>query len=210
MVQAILFDADGVLADPGEMHYQAFNRALACHGWCITRHEHRTIYNGLPTRAKLAKLTAEKDLPEELHLPILLAKERFTRQTIIEYLEPDVTKTELLRRLKADGFALGVAGNMLQGALTLMMSRLKLLPYLDVCVGNDLQRPPKPAPNLYRTAAALIGQDIRTCAIVVDSPVARDAAAAANPYDIIEVTGPDDVTPALLPRLTRSWLERAA
>ena len=210
MTQAILFDADGVLVDPGEMHYQAFNRALATHGWCITRLEHRTVYNGLPTRAKLAKLTAERDLPEELHLPILLAKERFTKQTITEYLVPDLPKIELLRRLKTEGFALGVAGNMLQGALTLMMSQLKLLPYLDVCVGNDLQRPPKPAPNLYRTAAALIGQDVGTCAIVVDSPVARQAARAAEPYDVVEVSGPEDVNATLLPRLVRSWCERAA
>ncbi len=205
MVQAILFDADGVLVDPGEMHYQAFNRALATHGWCLTRSEHRTEYNGLSTRAKLAKLTEEKALPQELHLPILLAKERFTKQTITEYLVPDLGKIDLLRRLKAEGFALGAAGNMLQGALTLMMDQLRLLPHLDVCVGNDLQRPPKPAPNLYRTAAALIGQDVRTCAIVVDSPVALQAALAAKPYDVIEVTGPDAVNAALLPRLVRSW-----
>ena len=205
MVQAVLFDADGVLVDPGEMHYQAFNRALATHGWCITRTEHRTTYNGLPTRAKLDRLTEEKGLPLELHTKILLDKERFTKQTILEYLSPDPAKIELLKALKADGYALAACSNMLQGALMLMMEQVKLASYLDVTIGNDLQRPAKPQPHLYRTAAALIGHDVAMCAIVVDGPVSLQAARAAKPADVVEVEGPGAVDVGLVPRLTRFW-----
>lgn len=205
MVQAILFDADGVLVDPGEMHYQAFNRALATHGWCITRLEHRTIYNGLPTRAKLDKLTREKGLPLDLHRAILLDKERFTRQTILEYLHPDPVKIELLKALKADGFALAACSNMIHGALKLMLDQVRLSPYLDVVIGNDLQRPAKPQPHLYRTAAALAGHEVSTCAIVVDGPVSLQAARAARPADVVEVAGPSAVDLDLVPRLTRFW-----
>ena len=209
MVQAILFDADGVLVDPGEMHYQAFNRALATHGWCITRAEHRTVYDRLPTRAKLERLSVEKGLPRELHQPIVVAKERFTRQTITEYLRPDPAKIELLRELKGQGYALATCSNMLQGALTLMMDQVRLLGLMDVVIGNDLQRPPKPAPNVYLAAAALTGHDIRSCAIVVDGPTSYEAARAAGPGDLIEVAGPEGVTAELMPRLTRFWAEAA-
>lgn len=203
MVQAILFDADGVLVDPGEMHYQAFNRALATHGWCITRIEHRTIYNGLLTRAKLHRLTEDKGLPLELHQTILLDKERFTRQTILEYLSPDPVKIELLKALKKDGYALAACSNMIQGALMLMMEQVKLAPYLNVVLGNDLQRPAKPQPHLYKAASALVKRDISTCAIVVDGPVSLAAAQAAKPADIVEVQGPTAVDVSLIPRLTQ-------
>ncbi|RYG87921.1 HAD family hydrolase [bacterium] len=205
MVQAILFDADGVLVDPGEMHYQAFNRALATHGWCLTRAEHRTTYNGLPTRAKLDKLTQEKGLPLDLHRAILLDKEKFTRQTILEYLAPDPVKIELLRALKTDGFALAACSNMIQGALMLMLEQVKLASYLDVVIGNDLQRPAKPQPHLYRAAAALSGHELSTCAIVVDGPISLQAARAAKPADVVEVDGPRAVDVSLVPRLTRFW-----
>jgi len=201
MTQAILFDADGVLVDAGEMHYQAFNQALAVHGWCITRVEHRTIYDNLPTRGKLERLTETKGLPRELHQTILVAKERFIRKTITDYLKPDPTKIELLRELREQGYAIAACSNMLQGALTLMMDQVRLLSHLDVVIGNDLQRPAKPAPNVYLAAAALTGHDIQDCAIVVDRAVSREAAERARPGDIVEVAGPSEVTLALAPRL---------
>ena len=66
-IACVLFDLDGVLVDATEWHYVALNRALALFGFDITRYEHLSDYNGLPTRKKLQMLSVEKGLPQALH-----------------------------------------------------------------------------------------------------------------------------------------------
>ena len=52
-ISVVLFDLDGVLVDATEWHYEALNRALRLFGFDISRYEHLSAYNGLPTRKKL-------------------------------------------------------------------------------------------------------------------------------------------------------------
>ena len=56
-IKAVIFDMDGVLIDAKEWHYEALNRALGNYGYCVSRSEHISIYDGLPTRSKLQLLT---------------------------------------------------------------------------------------------------------------------------------------------------------
>src|SRR5216684_3361292 len=76
-VGAILFDLDGVLVDATEWHYEALNRALALFGFTISRYEHLSSYNGLPTLKKLEMLTIEKGLPKQLHSMISRLKQQY-------------------------------------------------------------------------------------------------------------------------------------
>ena len=61
-IKAVLFDMDGVLIDAKEWHYEALNRALALFGMPISRFEHLTTFDGLPTRKKLEMLSLELSL----------------------------------------------------------------------------------------------------------------------------------------------------
>ena len=54
-ISCVLFDLDGVLVDATEWHYEALNRALRLFGFDITRYEHLSSYNGLPTRQEAAR-----------------------------------------------------------------------------------------------------------------------------------------------------------
>ena len=67
MIRAIIFDMDGVLIDAKEWHYEALNRALALFGFEISRYDHLTTYDGLPTKDKLEMLSLERGLPKQLH-----------------------------------------------------------------------------------------------------------------------------------------------
>ena len=68
VTKLIIFDLDGVLIDSRDMHYDALNRALAKvdEKYIITREEHLSAYDGLPTTRKLELLTEKKDLLESL------------------------------------------------------------------------------------------------------------------------------------------------
>ena len=66
-IKAVLFDMDGVLVEAKEWHYEALNRALDLFGMAISRVDHETTFDGLPTSRKLEMLSVERGLPRELH-----------------------------------------------------------------------------------------------------------------------------------------------
>jgi len=82
MIKAVIFDLDGVLVDATEWHYNALNKALHIFGYEITRDEHLSVYNGLPTRKKLELLSSQKSLPVSLHSFINEMKQAYTVRMI--------------------------------------------------------------------------------------------------------------------------------
>ena len=62
-IKAVIFDMDGVLIDARDWHYEALNRALRLFGMEISRYDHLTTFDGLPTKRKLQMLTAARGLP---------------------------------------------------------------------------------------------------------------------------------------------------
>ena len=80
MNKLVIFDLDGVLLDSRDTHYEALNDALAQidEKYVISRDEHLSVYDGLPTSTKLAKLTAEKHLPQSKHNLIWQLKQKAT------------------------------------------------------------------------------------------------------------------------------------
>jgi beta-phosphoglucomutase len=79
-IKAIIFDMDGVLIEAKDWHYEAMNRALGLFGLEITRQEHLTTYDGLPTKDKLLMLTRDKGLSPQLHSFINEMKQQYTME----------------------------------------------------------------------------------------------------------------------------------
>ncbi len=82
MIRAIIFDMDGVLIEAKDWHYEALNRALRLFGLEISRYEHLSVFDGLPTRDKLEMLSVERGLPRALHSFINEMKQQFTMELV--------------------------------------------------------------------------------------------------------------------------------
>ena len=82
MIKAVIFDMDGVLIEAKEWHYEALNRALQLFGYEISRLDHLTTYDGLPTKKKLEMLSIENDLPRNLHSFINEMKQLYTVEMV--------------------------------------------------------------------------------------------------------------------------------
>lgn len=210
MVRAVLFDADGVLVDACELHYVALNRALGTMGWTITRREHETIYNGLPTQRKLELLSERNAFPQDWHKAVHDLKQHYTWEAMDELLSPDLTKRELLSDLRAHGLKVAVCSNSLRRSLMKMLSAIGVCDLVDLALGNDDVKNPKPSPEMYLEAADRLGVVIRECVIVEDSPVGLKAAYSAGPLDVIEVSGPDEVTARLAARIFNAVRQEVA
>jgi len=176
MIKVILFDLDGVLMETKHLHYMALNRALDVYGYKITRLEHLQIYDGRPTQIKLDMLTENKGISKELHESIWKLKQNFTFDMIKEQIREDSRITQMLRRLKEQGYILGVCSNSIQESLYKFLESAKIKQYFDIILSNQDVEKPKPAPEIYILAMNSLKVNPNETLIVEDSPVGLRAA----------------------------------
>ncbi|EPF17739.1 Phosphorylated carbohydrates phosphatase TM_1254 [Cedecea davisae] len=192
-IRGVIFDMDGVLIDAKEWHYDALNQALALFGLTITRAEHEGEFDGLPTREKLDRLTARYGLPASLHTFINEMKQIYTLQLINQNCWPVYEHQLALSRLKQHGYRLAVASNSVRGSIDNMLSRAKLLDYLQFTLSNEDVSRGKPDPEIYLKAQLCLGLKPQECVIVEDNPHGIAAARASGAH-VMEVAGPSEVT----------------
>jgi len=181
-IKAILFDLDGVLVDATEWHYVALNRALALFGFSISRYEHLSTYNGLPTRKKLEMLSIEKGLPVALHGLINKIKQVYTREEILTQCQPVFDKEYMLSRLKREGYRMAVCSNSIRDSLELMIRQSGLSDYFEFLVSNNDVMHPKPDPEIYLKAIERLGCRPDEVVIVEDAPHGIEAARRSGGY----------------------------
>jgi HAD superfamily hydrolase (TIGR01509 family) len=191
-ISCVLFDLDGVLVDATEWHYVALNRALALFGFDITRYEHLSDYNGLPTRKKLQMLSVEKGLPQALHDTLSRLKQVYTRDEILTRCRPVFEKEYMLSRLRKEGYRMAVCSNSIRESLRMMVQQSGLERYFEFLVSNEDVSRPKPNPEIYATAMTRMGVRPTETIIVEDSLHGLEAARRSGAH-ICQVSGFADV-----------------
>jgi HAD superfamily hydrolase (TIGR01509 family) len=181
-ISCVLFDLDGVLVDATEWHYEALNRALRLFGFDITRYEHLSSYNGLPTSKKLQMLSVEKGLPVPIHGMLNRLKQVYTRDEILTRCRPVFEKEYMLSRLHRDGYRLAVCSNSIRDSLELMIRQSGLSDYLEFVVSNEDVTRPKPDPEIYTAAIARMGVAPSEVLIVEDAPHGLEAARRSDAH----------------------------
>jgi beta-phosphoglucomutase len=192
-IRAVIFDMDGVLIDAREWHYEALNKALGLLGYRISRYEHLSTYDGLPTRRKLQMLTVEHGLPAALHGFLNDLKQQYTMEFVATRCRPVFQHEYALAELRAAGYKLGVASNSVRGTVTEMMERSSLMPYLDALVSNEDVTHGKPHPEIYQEAMRRLGVTPDETLVIEDNENGIRAAASAG-AELLVVGGPEDVT----------------
>ena len=184
-IEAIVFDMDGVLIDAKEWHYHALNRSLENFGFSISRADHVTTFDGLPTAKKLEMLTRERGLPRGLHGFINEMKQLYTVEQIHLQCRPVFTHEYTLSKLKTAGYKLGLASNSIKSTVALMMQKSHLSAYLDVMLSNQDVTQAKPHPEMYLKAAEMLGVEPARCLVVEDNDNGIKAATAAGTHVLV-------------------------
>lgn len=192
-IKAVLFDMDGVLIEAKDWHYEALNKSLGLFGYEITRAEHLSSYDGLPTKVKLKKLTLEKGLPVELHGFINEMKQQYTVGVIQNLCRPRFNHEYCLSKLRANGFQVACCSNSIRMTIEMMMSYAKLDKYLDLIMSNQDVKNAKPNPEIYTTAMQKLNLQPSECLIVEDNENGIKAALASGGH-LLAVKTVNDVT----------------
>ena len=185
MIKAIVFDMDGVLIEAKDWHYDALNNALKLFGFEISRFDHLTTYDGLPTRRKLEMLSIERGLPVELHAFINEMKQDYTMEIVHTQCKPRFVHEYALSKLKAMDYKLGLASNSIKTTIEVMMQKAKLAQYLDVQLSAEDVTKGKPDPEIYIMAMERLGVKPSECLIVEDNENGILAARASGAHVLV-------------------------
>jgi HAD superfamily hydrolase (TIGR01509 family) len=184
----VIFDCDGVLVDSEWASAIAWQAALA-------RFDHhidgRTFegFVGTTDRALAMAFAAQIGAEPE---DILAAAEEEMRRVAAQGLEPFPDAVALIDRLSVP---IGVASNSDRWRLEVVLSSAGVRDLFEVTVAGDEVADPKPAPDIYLRAAALLETDPAECVVIEDSPTGVSAARAAGMQVVVVRRGyfDDDV-----------------
>ncbi|PYD74813.1 HAD family hydrolase [Novacetimonas pomaceti] len=185
MIEAVIFDMDGVLIDAKEWHYEAFNRALRLFGKEISLTDHLSRFDGLPTKRKLQILSLTENFPVALHGFASKLKQIYTMEIVNTQCKPVFTQERALSYLKREGYKMGVASNSIRASVEVMMQRSNLAPYLDLMMSNEDVKNAKPSPEIYIKSMESLKVKPENTLIVEDNENGIKAARASGAHVLV-------------------------
>jgi beta-phosphoglucomutase-like phosphatase (HAD superfamily) len=178
VIKAILWDMDGVLADTGEAHFQAWKALMASQGRELSREAFNDTF-GMANPAIMARWFGD-DLSPEAGAALVAEKERQFRAMIPQYvpLGPGV------RRWLAWGRVVGcrqvVASSGEMDNIVAVLTYHEVGNYFDAIVSGNCLPQSKPDPTVFLYAAAGVGAAPRDCLVIEDGVVGVEAARRAG------------------------------
>lgn len=177
MIKAIIFDVDGVLLDTVPYHFEAWKRMFAELSITITYDDYLTKLNGIPRLTGIRNIVPIRDAKELEQLAQI--KQRYFLNAVAD--NPPMPLNGVLDFLHALGER-GIkkaAASSSKNAPSLLRSA-GISPFLDATVGGADFKDPKPAPDIFLTAAALIDTIPSECMVIEDAAVGIVAAKNAG------------------------------
>jgi HAD superfamily hydrolase (TIGR01509 family) len=229
MLEALIFDLDGTLADTEETHRQAFNAAFIEFelGWDWSPPLYKQLLAVSGGKERLSHYIGTLGVPDaerERLLAIVPAlhatKTRIYTELLVRGQRPfRAGVLPLLRAARGAGLKLAIASTTTSANVSALLQAY-LGPasgiVFDVIACGDQVREKKPAPDIYRLVLGSLRLSAESCIAFEDSANGLRAAKAAGLVTVItpsrwtaeeDFSGADLVLPSLegldLPRLTR-------
>jgi beta-phosphoglucomutase len=188
MVQAVIFDFDGVITDSEILHFRAFNAVLGKHGFELTKQEYYRDYLGMTDVDCFKALIGEGRLHvKETQVQNLVQQktkvfERLARTEgrIIEGVR------EFLQMLSQNRVPRAICSGALRAEIELILEGAKLRGYFDVVVSAEEVKRGKPDPQGFVLALKKLNEPRVTpippghCVVIEDSHWGLQAAKAAK------------------------------
>jgi beta-phosphoglucomutase len=187
VIQAIVFDFDGVIANSEPLHFRAFREVLAAHGIPLTERDYYDHYLGYDDIGAFRAVAADKGAPiTDAEIADLVAR----KAVVLEHLEHDGSvlfagAREAIQRMAARR-PVAIASGARRAEILRVLEHEHLMPFFRVIVGAEDTPVSKPAPDPYLMAvnrlADAIGQPLAAadCVAIEDSRWGLDSARAAG------------------------------
>lgn len=188
MIEALIFDFDGVVVDSEPVHLACFQRVLAGVGVALSRDDYYSKYLGYDDHdCFMHVLThAGRGFDEALLTRLTAEKTRLVQETFRHSIQPLPGAVELMREAHSAGVAVAICSGALRDEIILAGTTVGAMPLVDVLVAAQDVQHGKPDPEGYRKALRLLSErrprpiNPRACWVIEDSPAGIEAAKAAG------------------------------
>ena len=180
MIEAIIFDMDGVLVDSEPIHVEIEKQQFLLNEVTISEEEHQK-YMG--TASDMMWRTIAERQKMRLSIEELIEQNRtesiriFSELTEIPVMPGLV---ELLEKLKAKKYPLAVASSSFPEIIDIILEKTQLKKYFKVIVSGEEAGKSKPEPDVFLLASQKLGIKPENCLVIEDSFNGIAAAHAAG------------------------------
>ena len=195
MLDAIIFDFDGVVVDSEPIHLSGFRGALASRGISLATEDYYSKYVGFDDHDCFAQVLIDNGRrPDEREIAAMTAeKTAQVRKALSESIRPLPGALALMRAARGAGAGVAICSGALREEIEIAGRAVGALELVDVLVSAEDVSRGKPDPEGYRLALRLLGEcrpsppDPAATYVVEDAPAGVDAARAAG-CKVIAVT----------------------
>lgn len=201
MIQAVLFDFNGVLVNDEPQHCEALRRVLAAEGIALTREDYYAHYLGLDDRSGFVEAyrRAQRTLTTELLKYLVDTKSTIYLELVQSSLQLVPGAREFVRDA-ARHFRLGIVSGALRREIDTLLAHTDLAPHFEVIVAAGDVPHSKPNPASYLAALQAFGRRpppaspgpapiaAGSCVVIEDSVPGLEAARAAGMPCIVLTT----------------------
>jgi beta-phosphoglucomutase-like phosphatase (HAD superfamily) len=188
--RGLIFDCDGTLVDSMPLHWRAWDTVCQRHGIDFAE-ERFYAMGGVPSKKILGMLKTEQGLDfdpaqvsrekEEAYLPLMRE---------VKLIEPVAE----IARAHYGKIPLGVATGGRTQFIRPLLEGLGVMDWFDALVTSDDVENPKPAPDTFLKAAALMGVPAEDCRAYEDTDLGMEAIRAAG-MEAVDVRTLEGVLP---------------
>jgi len=181
VIEAIVFDFDGVLADSEPLHLRAYQEVLSGLGIDFTREEYYRDYLGYDDAGVFAALGQVHGWRlDEARLAALIAEKGRVFDAVIETTDVLYPGAADCVEALAAAYPIGIASGALRPEIEAILRRARLDAHFRFIVASGDTAASKPAPDPYLRAAALHGRPPAACLAIEDSHWGIQSALAAG------------------------------
>jgi beta-phosphoglucomutase family hydrolase len=179
MIEAVIFDMDGVIIDSEPIYYQVTQRIFKSFGLEIPEAEYSSFV-GITDFDMWSFLKHKYGLTQTIpDLLQLQAGENIKHLGTVN-LEPISGIVALLDRMVERKIRLGLASSSPGKVIELVLKKCGVNGYFETVVSGENVKRGKPAPDIFLSAAERLGVEPHQCVVIEDSAKGVQAAKAAG------------------------------
>lgn len=168
MIEAVVFDMDGVLFDTERLVMECWRKIASTMDICDID---SILHACIGANKKVTQAIFLERLGEDFNFNHFdtQAHDIFVKQVEEEGLPIKLGVCELLEYLKEAGIKIGLASSTYEKEVRSHLKRAGIADYFEVIVGGDMVKASKPDPEIYLTACKKLGVEPRHAIAIEDS-----------------------------------------